>query len=137
MNASEYSFQKYEAYFSEATLFDELVEDEGIASARPWGVSLSEWEDLEEHKPTSDQTGFYISQSSSAFKGSPMRREIASRREALLENQVGRWPSSLCLVMVCRPDPSLGSGPRLSSLQVRTIMALITYDLCKDIFGTA
>lgn len=96
-----YWFQKYEFYFSEATLFDELAEDEGIGSSRPWGLPLPGWKDLHVYKPKADENA---SASSSPFKGSLMRREVVSRREALSENQVGGWRSSLCLMTVCGPD---------------------------------
>lgn len=54
LNVIESPFQKDEAHFSEATYFYELPEDGIVALARPWGVPLSMWEDLEGQKYRSD-----------------------------------------------------------------------------------
>lgn len=39
---------RYEAHLSEATLTDEFIEDGEVVLARPLGLPLSAWEDLEE-----------------------------------------------------------------------------------------
>lgn len=44
-------FQENKAYFLEASYFDELPEEREVAIARPRGIPLSAWEDLDGNKP--------------------------------------------------------------------------------------
>lgn len=51
INATESLLQRDEAHFSKTAYFDELVEDGEVTPARPQGVPLPMWEELEGEEP--------------------------------------------------------------------------------------
>lgn len=58
IDATESLFLREDAHLSEATYFDELVDNDEVAPAKPRGTPLPEWYDLEKEEPRVDNSAF-------------------------------------------------------------------------------